>query len=34
MRERVALHGGELRFGAHPDGGFLVQAILPVGEPQ
>jgi signal transduction histidine kinase len=34
MRERVALHGGELRFGAHPDGGFLVEATLPVGEPQ
>jgi signal transduction histidine kinase len=34
MRERVALHGGELRFGAHPDGGFLVQARLPVAEPE
>lgn len=34
MRERVALHGGELRFGADPGGGFLVQASLPVGEPQ
>jgi signal transduction histidine kinase len=34
MQERAALHGGELRFGAHPDGGFLVQATLPVGGPQ
>lgn len=33
MRERAALHGGELRFGADPDGGFLVQATLPVGDP-
>jgi len=30
MRERVAFLGGELRTGARPAGGFLVQARLPV----
>jgi signal transduction histidine kinase len=30
MRERVALYGGHLEAGAHPDGRFLVNAILPV----
>ena len=30
MRERVALHGGELRAGRGPDGGFEVRAWLPL----
>lgn len=30
MKERVALHGGELRFGSGPDGGFEVVAELPL----
>lgn len=30
MRERVALHGGELVAGPQPGGGFLVRAALPV----
>ena len=30
MQERVAFLGGELRTGARPAGGFLVQARLPV----
>jgi signal transduction histidine kinase len=30
MRERVALFGGELRVGPRPQGGFGVQARLPV----
>lgn len=29
MQERVALHGGHLRFGPGPDGGFVVEATLP-----
>jgi signal transduction histidine kinase len=32
MRERVALLGGSLSAGPAPDGGFLVSAVLPVGE--
>jgi signal transduction histidine kinase len=30
MRERVTLFGGELSAGPQPDGGFAVQARLPV----
>ncbi|MFJ1792796.1 sensor histidine kinase [Kitasatospora griseola] len=30
MRERVALHGGALSCGPHPDGGFAVLAELPL----
>ena len=30
MRERAAAAGGELRTGAAPGGGFLIEAILPV----
>jgi len=30
MRERVALHGGELRAGERPQGGFAVLATFPV----
>jgi signal transduction histidine kinase len=33
MRERVALFGGELRAGPGPDGGFTVDARLPIGAP-
>jgi signal transduction histidine kinase len=33
MRERVALHGGQLTAGPRPGGGFAVQAIFPVGGP-
>lgn len=29
MRERAALHGGELAAGPDPDGGFAVRAVLP-----
>jgi signal transduction histidine kinase len=29
MRERVGLHGGHLRAGTHPDGGFVVHASFP-----
>jgi signal transduction histidine kinase len=32
MRERVALLGGSLAAGPSPDGGFVVSAVLPVGE--
>jgi signal transduction histidine kinase len=30
MRERAAVHGGELTAGPDPDGGFMVRARLPV----
>jgi signal transduction histidine kinase len=33
MRERVALFGGELRAGPAADGGFTVDARLPIGTP-
>jgi signal transduction histidine kinase len=33
MRERVALFEGELRAGPGPDGGFTVDARLPIGAP-
>jgi signal transduction histidine kinase len=33
MRERVALFGGELRAGPGPDGGFTVDARLPISTP-
>jgi len=32
MRERVALLGGSLSAGPAPDGGFVISAVLPVGE--
>jgi signal transduction histidine kinase len=32
MRERVALLGGSLAAGPAPDGGFVVSAVLPLGE--
>ena len=32
MRERVALLGGSLSAGPAPDGGFVVSAVLPLGE--
>jgi signal transduction histidine kinase len=32
MHERVALLGGSLSAGPAPDGGFLVSAVLPLGE--
>jgi signal transduction histidine kinase len=32
MRERVAVHGGELRTGPRPGGGFLLEATVPIGE--
>jgi signal transduction histidine kinase len=31
MRERVSLHGGHLRAGPRPGGGFAVQATFPLG---
>jgi signal transduction histidine kinase len=31
MRERVGLHGGHLRAGPRPEGGFAVHATFPVG---
>ena len=33
MRERVAVFGGSLTAGPSADGGFLVQARMPLGEP-
>jgi signal transduction histidine kinase len=33
MRERVALLGGSLSAGPTPAGGFVVSAVLPLGEP-
>jgi signal transduction histidine kinase len=33
MRERVAVFGGSLTAGPTPDGGFLVQARMPLGHP-
>jgi signal transduction histidine kinase len=33
MRERVALLGGSLTAGPSPDGGFVVSAVLPLGDP-
>lgn len=32
MRERVALFGGTLAHGPTPDGGFSVEAVLPLEE--
>ena len=32
MRERVALLGGTLSAGPAPDGGFVVSAVLPLGQ--
>jgi signal transduction histidine kinase len=32
MRERVALLGGSLSAGPAPDGGFVVSAVLPIGD--
>jgi signal transduction histidine kinase len=32
MRERVALLGGSLSAGLSPDGGFVVSAVLPLGD--
>jgi signal transduction histidine kinase len=32
MRERVAVHGGELSAGPGPDGGWAVRAMIPVKE--
>ena len=35
MRERVSLHGGDLRAGPRPEGGFRVEATLPLnGRPR
>jgi signal transduction histidine kinase len=33
MRERVSLLGGSLWAGPAPDGGFVVSAVLPLGDP-
>jgi signal transduction histidine kinase len=30
MRERASLYGGSIQAGPEPDGGFFVQACLPV----
>ncbi len=31
MRERIALHGGQLEVGSRPGGGFAVRASFPLG---
>jgi signal transduction histidine kinase len=33
MRERVALLGGSMSAAPAPGGGFIVWAVLPLGEP-
>jgi signal transduction histidine kinase len=30
MRERAAMLGGDLAAGSAPDGGYLVEAVLPL----
>jgi signal transduction histidine kinase len=32
MRERATLHGGHLRAGPRPEGGFAVHATFPLNE--
>ena len=34
MRERAAIHGGELTAGSRPDGGYVVAAVLPVARDE
>ena len=34
MRERAAVHGGEVIAGPTPDGGFALSATLPLPEGQ
>jgi signal transduction histidine kinase len=34
MRERAGLYGGQIEADAHPDGGFLVRARLPLAVPE
>ena len=33
MRQRARLYGGDLQVGPHPDGGFMVHALLPIAAP-
>jgi signal transduction histidine kinase len=33
MRERAGLHGGHVRVGPRPGGGFAVHATLPLADP-
>lgn len=33
MRERASLHGGTISVGPDPDGGWLVEAVLPYSQP-